>query len=68
MRQAARPPLPRLPKNLPHGAQVAVAAGEVLAGLGLLETDPERRSLYAVLDTRQIDNASQLARIFYPLL
>ena len=68
MRQAARPPLPRLPKNLPHGAQIAVAAGEVLTGLGLLEPGSERRSLYAVLDTRQIDNASQLARIFYPLL
>ena len=27
---------------LPHGVQVAVAAGEVLAGLGLLEPRPER--------------------------
>ena len=60
--------MPRLPKNLPHGAQIAVAAGEVLTGLGLFEPGSERRSLYAVLDTRQIDNASQLARIFYPLL
>ena len=29
-------------RGLPHGAQVAVAAGEVLAGLGLLEPGPER--------------------------
>ena len=29
-------------RRLPHRAQVAVAAGEVLAGLGLLEPGPER--------------------------
>ena len=29
-------------RGLPHRAQVAVAAGEVLAGLGLLEPGPER--------------------------
>ncbi len=32
---------PRL-RGLPHGAQIAVAAGEVLPGLGLLEPGPER--------------------------
>lgn len=29
-------------QGLPHGAQVAVAAGEVLAGLRVLEPGPER--------------------------
>ena len=29
-------------RGLPHRAQVTVAAGEVLAGLGLLEPGPER--------------------------
>ena len=32
---------PRL-RGLPHGAQIAVAAGEVLTGLSLLEPGPER--------------------------